>query len=531
MDANEYQKKKLRKGLYRELVHWYENAMWQIKRYDRNNGGVGFFETPEMKLGSRIIIGNSIYQAEANPQISRQDLKNKIRDLRVIFHVLEKELPKKTSLYAKTLADNKAMQYFYQLDDSEIISACYDNFRNAFAFDELYPPNAFPRSRLLTPEEAGKLTRLEMRLDALRNACATFEFHENHGELDKSLLAAMRRGKKRGTLVNTSGTGRETSRWCLACGTYSDPVAILVQFKAPVYEVCEHCRKKLPSVKELSKNLGRNDDKKRKNAADALVKTYEYNTVELDRDNVDALLTALSDTLLEVRKNAALGLAHIGKRLEKSDIERDGNALKDKAVKALTKKLSDKSEDTKVRKAAAEGIGKIYKSRKNGAGVARRPLKLALRDSNDDIRGAAAGAVGNIGDKDLFLSLETSLLGAKSGTSQAAIIRAMGCFGKKSVDRLVQVLCDDEKPTLTRMWAAHVLGSVADPSEVWEPLNQIANEQSADPHLKVNAEGALRLLAPQYRSDQKKRARKNILLCEIATRSRAKSMRVKWPLD
>jgi ribosomal protein L34E/uncharacterized protein (UPF0147 family) len=344
------------------------------------------------------------------------------------------------------------------------------------------------------------LSLLEDKLDYLRVACASFEFHEDHAELDGNLLATMRRGKKRGTLVNTPETGRETSRWCLACRTYSDPVIILVPLKAPVIEECEHCGKKLPNVKELSKNLERrNEDKKRKEAAYALVRTYEYNTIEFERDNIDRLVAALSDTLPKVRENAALALAHIGKRLEKLDVKRDGEAdLEHEVVKALVKKLSDKGEDPNVRKAAANAIGRIYKSRRKGADVAWRPLKLALEDSNDDIRGAAATAVGTIGDRDLFLSLESSLLGAKSESSQQAIVRAMGYFGNKCVPRLVQVLQDDKKPTSTRRVAASVLSNVGDPSEVWEPLKRVEADKTVDYRLRVSAGSALKLLEPQY---------------------------------
>ncbi|MGA7075974.1 MAG: hypothetical protein WBZ42_05445 [Halobacteriota archaeon] len=492
------QKKKLRRGLYRELVHWYENTIWQIKSYDRNHGEIGFFAPPVVGLRAPVHVGYSINQAEENPQIWRGDLKKKIIDLQKIFRALEEELLK-TNLYAKTLEDDQVMQYFYQLNDSEIISNCYDNFRYAFEF-QLPPYYALPTGRFLTSEEAKELSLLEGRLDTLRIACAAFEFHEDHEELDRSLLATMRRGRKRGTLVNAPETGRETSRWCLACDTYSDPVVFWALNKALVNELCEHCGKKLPTVNELSKILERtNADEKRKQATYALAKTYEYNRTEIKRDNVDRLVTALGDTLLEVREGAALALGNIGKRLGKIGGEQHKTAdLRDPVVKALVKKLSDKGEDAKMKQAAAVAIAKIYKCRKKGAGVARKPLKLALQDSNDDIRRAAAGAVGNIGDQHLFLSLETSLSSAKSESAQEAIVIALGRLGKKSVQRLIEVMHDDKKPTLTRRTAASVLGGIGDPSEVWGPLNQVANDQSADPHLKVSAQSALRLLARQH---------------------------------
>jgi len=474
---SEREKWKLRHGLYRELVHWYENVSWRIKSLDRHYSDMRFFESTTIELNSPIQFSHSIFQAEENPQIGRLDLKQKIIDLQNAFSALEDELLK-TNLYAETLKDDEVMQHLYQLNDSEIISDCYDNFLQAFKY-QIPPYRAIPRGRFLTSEEAKELSLLEARLDHLRGACAAFEFHEDHGDLDGSLLAAMRRGKKRGTLVNTAGTGRETSRWCISCGTYSDPWILGPQ--ALVNELCEHCGEKLLSVSELSRNLERrNSDEKRKNAADALEKTYKYNTNELERENVDRLVAALQDTILEVRTNVAFALAHIGKGLEKLDTKQDNNAdlkddvLKENVVKALIKKLSDKREKTIMRQAAAIAIAQIYKNRRK-AGVARMPLKRALQDSNDDIKRAAATAVGYIGDGGLFLSLERSLASAKSETSQEAIVIAMGRFGTKSLQKLLQVLQDDKKPTLARQAAASMLGSVGDPSGVWEPLYQLAN--------------------------------------------------------
>jgi HEAT repeat protein len=493
---SEREKRKLRHGLYRELLHWYENASWRIKRYDRAYSEIGFFRHPVP--GRRADTARSIIQAEQDPQIGRGDLKNKIVTLRREFHDLEKELLS-TNLYAQTLEDEKRMQYFYQLNDSLIISACYDNFRYAFEY-QLSPYVKIPRGRFLTAEEAMELSLLEDKLDYLKVACESFEIHEKHAELDRNLLATMRRGRKRGTLVNTPETGRETSRWCPACKTYADPFVFPALIKPFVNDVCEHCGKRLLTVSQLSKNLeSRNADEKRKEAARALCKTYEYNRTELTRANVDSLVAALDDNLSEVRERAARALEHIGKRVEKLEAEQGRSTnLNDQVAEALIRKLSDKTETPNVRKAAAEAIGRIYKSRKQGAGVSSEPLKLALQDPNDDVRGGAATAVGTIGDKDLFLSLETSLQGAKSESSQKAIVRAMGHFGNKCVPRLVQVLQDDKKPTSTRRVAASELSNVGDPSDLWEPLKRVEDDKTVDYRLRVSAGSALKLLQPQY---------------------------------
>jgi uncharacterized protein (UPF0147 family) len=505
---NRAQKKKLRLGLFRELVHWYENIIWRIKQFDRAYCELGFFQHPPP---GEIPLTHSVIQAEHYPQLGRRDLKEKVRILRRHFSDLDTEL-RQNNLYGQTLKDNEVMRYFYQLHESEVITSCYDDFRYAFEY-ELPTYFSVPHSRFLSPKEARELTLLEARLDYLRSICETVVLHEKHGELDTNLLTKMRRGKKRGTVINNPKTGRETSRWCLACETFSDPmifwaVSDPAMFwllnRALVNELCEHCGSKLPTVKEWSNDLTKDDDGKRKIAAEALAKTFEYNRVDLQRENVDRLVEALSDKLAKVRENASLALGNIGKRLEVLDAPRDKNAyadnegntahVEDIAVEALAQRLIKVKENVNVRRAAAQAIGKIYKSREGGAGVAHSALKVALQSSNDDIKAAAATAVGNINDEDLFKSLEASLSSASSETGQAEIVSALGLFGKKSVEGLVQILQDDQKPKIVRGRAAFVLGSIADLSEVWEPLQQIARDKSADFSLRFSATHALKLL-------------------------------------
>ena len=95
---------KLRKGLYRELVNWYETAMFHIREH--NGHAANNFFTPskldelllesstnekrEVQNQAFVIVGRSILQAERNHQIWRIALIEKLIHLRDVFTQLKK---------------------------------------------------------------------------------------------------------------------------------------------------------------------------------------------------------------------------------------------------------------------------------------------------------------------------------------------------------------------------------------------------------------------------------------------------------
>jgi hypothetical protein len=128
------EKRKLRKGLYRELAKWYEQAFFYTKTHDHDSKN-RFFEPatfdvrPEAPAEStNIVVGHSILDAEKNPRIGRDDLKWKLSDLQVIFDRLRNRLLTR-NLYSSTLAKEEGLQLYYQIKESDAISRCYDPFR------------------------------------------------------------------------------------------------------------------------------------------------------------------------------------------------------------------------------------------------------------------------------------------------------------------------------------------------------------------------------------------------------------------
>ena len=115
-----------------------------------------------------------------------------------------------------------------------------------------------------------------------------------------------------------------------------------------------------------------------------------------DRRAVEPLLKALGDREGDVRKTAAMSLAHFEEAKWESlvhgdpgDLARLGNSGDLRAVEPLIKALGEWDSDS--RQVAAEVLGKLRDAR------AIEPLIKALGDADSDLRKAASEALNNLG--------------------------------------------------------------------------------------------------------------------------------------
>jgi HEAT repeat protein len=152
---------------------------------------------------------------------------------------------------------------------------------------------------------------------------------------------------------------------------------------------------------------------------------------------VPALMEALKNWDWQVRWAAAWALGKIG------DLQ---------AVPALMEALKD--EDKDVRQTAAEALGKI--------GVPAVPaLMEALKDEDWRVRQAAARALGEIGDPQALPALIQAL---KDEYVREAVEEALGKIGVPAVPALIEALKDDDEDV--RRAAAGALGEIGDPQAV-----------------------------------------------------------------
>jgi HEAT repeat protein len=537
---------KLRNGLYRELINWYESILWYIKYYDQRSEARLFTpssfrvsqDAPSSSL--RPITGCSILRSEAEPHIGRpgrRDLQFKLEKLHEMFARLKKELLV-SNLYLQTLQNQDLLQRLYHIKDSFPICIAFEDFRYAFDY-EFEPYDSVPHSRFLTLDEAKELSLLEERLDWLKIACVSFEVAEDARDLDACLLDRMRRGKPRGTLVYTTGEPPETARWCNYCKTYSKPIkwryiqwlmafpvthdfyymflrktrysstrlrgwfiSIVNSFFAQdvghwlfLREHCEYCRRKLPTLDELSEQLcqGKNCEE-RKKAAEVLAKIYRFNTVEFKKAvHTEPLILALQDEAAEVREAATTALMHIAKHKFQ---DKPSEAELELVAQALMDILKNTGEGSTVRKAAIKAVGEIYKNK--SAGKALEPLVQALNDIDEEVREAAATAARSIGDERLYFHLCNSLRFTKNPSAQAELVRALGRFGRESISLLTEVLNDKCMATRARRQAAVSMGNVGYVQEVWQPLTEIVADLSSNICLRDDARQALTWLKPQF---------------------------------
>ncbi len=233
-------------------------------------------------------------------------------------------------------------------------------------------------------------------------------------------------------------------------------------------------------------------------------KRVRWETVEVlgkigDTRAVEPLIAALQDGEADVRVAAVealgkMGGAHAGESLlatlkdsdpkvRLSAIKMLGNPGIAGAVEALISALQDN--DQVIRKAAAEALDKIgWKPTENSAGVtywiatlewdkciqvgslAVEPLIAALKDSDRNVRAAAADALGTIGDPRAVQPL-CAAIRDPDGYVYIAAGKWLPNFGVLAVEPLLTVLKDPDENVSKR--APEILGSIGDPRAV-QPL-------------------------------------------------------------
>jgi HEAT repeat protein len=164
------------------------------------------------------------------------------------------------------------------------------------------------------------------------------------------------------------------------------------------------------------------------------------------------------------------------------------------AANLLSPLLKDKDEF--VRREVAFALGE---SRSRTATTIL--VDLMLHDKKPAVRGAAAVALGQIGDEGALSALTqvVSGQGSKKKKSKSfeeefvvrSAVRSLGQIGSRaSVPTLISALQDETNSIETRREAATALGLVGDPSAL--PALQAAFSANADPYLSEAARAAIR---------------------------------------
>ena len=183
------------------------------------------------------------------------------------------------------------------------------------------------------------------------------------------------------------------------------------------------------------------------------------------RDAVPALIQTLQDQKIEgfVRSNAAITLGQIGTE--------DG-------VYVLIQALKN-DQDTEVRKAAAGALGAIGDKAVDAVPV----LIQALNDQNRRVRGIVAYALGQIGTPEAIKAVDkavSTLIQALK--NQDAAVRAnaaevLGMAGESAVPALIQALKNQD--AAVRKGAILALGSIGSEGTVSALIQALQNDQSA----------------------------------------------------
>jgi HEAT repeat protein len=164
------------------------------------------------------------------------------------------------------------------------------------------------------------------------------------------------------------------------------------------------------------------------------------------------------------------------------------------AANLLSPLLIDKNEF--VRREAAFALGA---SRARTATTIL--VDLMLHDKKPSVRGAAAVALGQIGDEGALTALSQVVTGhgtkkkkSKSFEEEFVVrsaVRSLGQIGSRaSVATLISALQDETNSIETRREAATALGLIGDPSAL--PALQAAFATNADPYLAEAARAAIR---------------------------------------
>jgi HEAT repeat protein len=193
---------------------------------------------------------------------------------------------------------------------------------------------------------------------------------------------------------------------------------------------------------------------------------------------------------------AMAGLKDPDERVRAAAVHAVAAVPSDEAAQAIIPLLKDKSEF--VRQEAAHALGKS-RSR-----IAVSPLVESLRtDKKGGVRGAAAVALGLIGDQFASGALADVLAGRSVGSKgkrekDEFVLRSAACsLGQlhevTAIPVLVETLGDEKAPADVRREAAHALGLIGDPSSVSALRAAVG---STDPYLSRIAEAALKKILP-----------------------------------
>jgi HEAT repeat protein len=164
------------------------------------------------------------------------------------------------------------------------------------------------------------------------------------------------------------------------------------------------------------------------------------------------------------------------------------------AAALLIPSLKDKDEF--VRREAAFAIGKSH-----SRAATTMLADLMLHDKKPSVRGAAAVALGQIGDESALPALSQVVTGQGSKKKKSksfeeefvvrAAVRSLGQIGSRaSVTTLISALQDEINSIETRREAAAALGLIGDPSAL--PALQAAFATNADPYLSEAVRAAIR---------------------------------------
>jgi|KBSSwiStaDraftv2_1062776.scaffolds.fasta_scaffold303190_1 HEAT repeat protein len=155
-----------------------------------------------------------------------------------------------------------------------------------------------------------------------------------------------------------------------------------------------------------------------------------------------------------------------------------------------------KDKDEFVRREAVFALGESH-----SRAATTMLVDLMLHDKKPSVRGAAAVALGQIGDESALAALSQVVAGQESKKKKSksfeeefivrSAVRSLGQIGShSSVPTLISALQDEANSIETRREAATALGSIGDPSAL--SALQAAAAANNDPYLSEAARAAIR---------------------------------------
>lgn len=266
-----------------------------------------------------------------------------------------------------------------------------------------------------------------------------------------------------------------------------------------IREHCRCCRRGLPTVNELTARLSCSDSQRELEiAVNVLAKTFEYNTVDFNRDvHFNPLIATFEDENQDaiVHKAAINALKQVAIHGFLDDL----SEARERLCLAINKLLHDIKVEVSIREIAIEIVGELYKNSSSPPPhVIIEPLLQALSDTSDQMRIAAAKAIRLIGDETLVGEVYDGLRYASGPVAEEQVVRALGRLGRGALPSLVDVLNDERIGPKARAKAARSLGNMGLMDEVWQELTQKAQDTSCDFDLREGVREALTWLEPQH---------------------------------